>query len=63
MKLADLLQTFGLKEMKKGYFPYLFKFNRYWDYDGVYPRPEYFLPNRMKPDDRLEFMNRYEQKV
>ena len=25
MKLADLPQTFGLTEMKKGYFPYLFK--------------------------------------
>ena len=63
MKLADLPQTFGLTEMKKGYFPYLFNFKRYWDYDGVYPRSEYFLPNRMKPDDRLEFMNWYEQKV
>ena len=42
MKLADLPQTFGLTEMKKGYFPYLFNFKRYWDYDGVYPRSEYF---------------------
>ena len=26
MKLADLPQMFGLTEMKKGYFPYLFNF-------------------------------------
>ena len=63
MKLVDLPQTFGLTEIKKGYFPYVFNLKRYWDYDGVYPRSEYFLPNRMKPDDRLEFMNWYEQKV
>ena len=63
MKLADLPQSFGLTEMKKGYFTYLFNFKRYWDYDGVFPRLEYFLPNRMKPDDRVEFMNWNEQKV
>ena len=42
MNLADLPQTFGLTELNKGYFPYLFNFKRNWDYDGIYPRSEYF---------------------
>ena len=63
LKLADSPQTFGLTELKKGYFPYLFNLKRYWDYDGTYPRSELFLTNRMKPGKRVKFMNWHQQKI
>ena len=34
LALTNLPATFGLQEMKKGYFPHLANRNEYWDYIG-----------------------------
>ena len=61
MALAKLPCMFGLKELKKGYFPHLFnrKENQTLVLDRL-PVIAYYNPDAMKHDDRKEFLKWYE---
>ena len=51
MPLAKFPKTFGLKEMKKGYFPHLFNTKANERYRGSIPAMDYFDPESMKEND------------
>ena len=56
MPLSKFPKTFGLKEMKKGYFPHLFNAKINEGYRGPIPAKKYFDPAGMKEDKaRQEF--------
>ena len=59
--LASFPDTFGLTEMKKGFFPYLFNTPENQNYVGNIPHIKYFSPNDMKPEKRKEFIEWYKQ--
>ena len=46
--LASFPKMFGLKEMKKGYFPYLFNIEANQNYIGTIPDISYYSPNTMQ---------------
>ena len=54
MPLAKLPKTFGLTELKKGYFPHLFNTPENQTYKGPIPAMEYYMPEVMKPGDDLD---------
>jgi hypothetical protein len=49
--------------MKKGHFPYLFNSNNKLNYVGNLPDRKYFMPEGMKPTEKLEFDRWYEEYV
>ena len=57
MPLSAFPKTFGLTELKKGYFPH--KFNRpedeYQNYVGILPSRDHYMPETMSPEDRQAF--------
>ena len=57
MPLSAFPKTFGLTELKKGYFPH--KFNRpedeYQNYVGILPSRDHYMPETMSPQDRQAF--------
>ena len=58
MPLAKFPKTFGLKEMKKGYFPHLFNTKANEGYRGPIPSKDYFDPEGMKEiDAKKQFEN------
>jgi hypothetical protein len=57
--LASFPETFGLQEMKKGFFPYLCNTPHNQNYVGKIPHIKYFSPNDMNPDKRTEFIEWY----
>ena len=57
MKLSKFPKTFGLTELKKGYFPHLFNKDGNQDYVGPLPPVEDYLPNSMSVDDKKEFLS------
>ena len=63
MRLADMPKTFGIKEIKKGYFPHWFNTKKNWDYIGPMPPVEVFKPERMSVKGNKEFMEWYEEKI
>ena len=56
MRLADFPKTFGIKELKKGFFPHYFNTKRNFRYVGKVPAMKYFGVNSMKDKDRTEFI-------
>ena len=42
MKLSKLQEVFGLKELKKGWFPHFFNIRENQRYVGPYPDPKYY---------------------
>ena len=56
MKLAALPKAFGLKELKKGYFPHFFNLPENQNYSGVYPEPHYYGVDFMSSKDREQFL-------
>jgi hypothetical protein len=58
--LRDFPKTFGISELKKGYFPYKFNTTDNWNYIGEYPDPSYYSVETMKKKDREEFMTWYD---
>ena len=63
MRLANFPKTFGLKEMKKGYFPHLANTEANQDYVGPYFPAEMYMPGQMSEKDRTEFYKWYNEKV
>ncbi|XP_028132068.1 uncharacterized protein LOC114327599 [Diabrotica virgifera virgifera] len=59
--LADFPKTFGLRELKKGYFPHFFNTPENQGYKGSLPATEYYGPNTMKPKQRNEFLKWHEE--
>lgn len=63
MALANFVEVFGLKELKKGFFPHFFSSKEHEDYVGPMPAKDYYDPEGMKPKHWAEFMTRYQSKV
>ena len=63
MKLAKFLATFGLKEIKKGYFPHIANTEEFWNYSGPNLDAKYYSPESMSVKDRETFMLLYNEKV
>lgn len=63
MPLKAFPKTFGLKELKKGFFPHWFNTKENWSYEGPMPDKEEFRYNSFKEKDRKEFLEWYEGKI
>lgn len=63
MPLASFPKSFGIHELKKGFFPHFF--NRPENQDDVGPMPakDYYDPKSMSPERKAEFEQWYENKV
>ncbi len=59
--LAELPATFGITELAKGYFPYLFNTSENSNYVGPWPDAYFYGPALMKPDRRNTFYTWYNQ--
>lgn len=55
MALAKLPASFGLLELKKGYFPHLFNRPENQHYVGPFPEAHYFSPDTMSTPARAAF--------
>ena len=62
MKLSALPKTFGLKELKKGWFPHFFNTMDNQQYSGPYPEPKYFGCDFMGTKEREECLSWLESK-
>jgi hypothetical protein len=58
--LATFPKTFGLTEMKKGFFPYLFNIAENQNYIGSIPDKHFFNPSNMSVEKYNEFNKWYE---
>lgn len=59
--LEGLPKMFGIKELKKGFYPYKFNTLENQGYIGKIPDIKYYEPDRMKTEKRKEFFNWYKQ--
>jgi len=55
MPLSAFPKTFGLTELKKGYFPHKFNIPENQEYVGPIPAIDYYMPKVMCPDRRQKF--------
>lgn len=62
MSLAKLPATFGLIELKKGYFPHFFNTPENQDYIGPLPGPQFYNPDAMSTSERQKFYSWYEER-
>ena len=58
--LSAFPNTFGIKEIKKGYFPHMFNTPDHQNYVGSIPPKHYYDPEGMKPKDKTAFETWYE---
>ena len=63
MPLSFFPKTFGLEEMKKGYFPHLFNEPCHFSYEGPYPDPHMYMADMMGVKAREKFLEWHEKKV
>tara|TARA_R110000824_G_scaffold2946_2_gene13443 strand:- start:82 stop:3975 length:3894 start_codon:yes stop_codon:yes gene_type:complete len=56
MRLSDMPKTFGINELKKGYFPHYFNTNDNANYVGEIPDRRFFGADSMKENDRKNFL-------
>ena len=63
MPLKSFPKTFGMSELKKGYFPHHFNNECNKDYVGTIPSKKHYGYNQMKPDERTKFLKWYEERV
>jgi len=61
--LSSFPKTFGLKELKKGYFPHFFNTVENQNYIGILPDKKYYGFETMKPENKLEFEKWYNDKI
>ena len=61
MPLAAFPKTFGITELKKGYFPHLFNVPEHQDYVGEIPAKDYYMPESRFPIGRKEFETWHKQ--
>ena len=62
-KLADFPKTFGLTEIKKGYFPHFYNTPENQNYVGPIPDVKYYGPDQMMPDVRNKFLKWYQDRL
>ena len=55
MSLAAFSKTFGLKELKKGYFPHKFSIPDHQEYVGPAPAIDHYMPEVTSPERRQKF--------
>ena len=63
MSLKSFPKTFGMNELKKGYFPHYFNKECNKDYVGAIPSKKHYGYNQMKPGERAKFLKWYEERV
>ena len=63
MPLTAFPKTFGLKELKKGFFPHKFSKLENLDYEGPIPELHYCEPQHMNKDQKKECEEWYSQQV
>ena len=63
MRLASFPKTFGLKELKKGYFPHYFNKKCNQNYVGPIPSKKHYGYDQMKEDERKSFHEWYNTRV
>lgn len=63
MPLEAFPKTFGIKELKKGFFPHFFNTEENKNYIGPMPDIEYFKHNSFKDKKRAEFLEWYADKI
>ena len=63
MPLKSFPKTFGVSELKKGYFPHYFNKECNKNFVGLIPSKKHYGYNQMKPDERLKFLKWYEERV
>ena len=63
MPLKAFPKTFGMSELKKGYFPHYFNKECNKDNVGNIPSKKHYGYNQMKPDERTKFLKWYEERV
>ena len=63
MPLKSFPKTFGMSELKKGYFPHYFNKECNKDYVGTIHSKKHYGYNQMKPDERTKFLKWYEERV
>jgi hypothetical protein len=61
--LSTFPKTFGLTEMKKGYFPYMFNTAENQDYIGKIPDRKYFNPKNMTTEAYYDFNKWYDTQL
>ena len=61
--LETFPKTFGLQELKKGYFPHLSNTPANQDYVGPIPAKYYYDPDHMNPGKRTKFLKWYDDRV
>ena len=61
MPLKALPKTFGLTELKKGYFPHFFNRKENQTYVGSLPRVEDYDPDSLSAKERKDFLAWYEE--
>ena len=63
MRLASFPKTFGLKELKKGYFPHYFNKKCNQNYVGPIPSKKHYGYDQMKEDERKAFLEWHNTRV
>ena len=63
MPLKAFPKTFGLDELKKGYFPHYFNKTVNKNYKGNIPSKKHYGYNQMKSDERESFLKWYGKRV
>ena len=63
MPLKSFPKTFGMNELKKGYFPHYFNKKCNENYVGPIPSKKHYGYNQMKSDERAKFLKWYEERV
>ena len=63
MPLKSFPKTFGMSELKKGYFPHYFNKECNKNFVGLIPSKKHYGYNQMKPDERSKFLKWYEERV
>ena len=63
MPLASFPSTFGLTEMKKGFFPHSFNIPEHQSYRGPIPALEYYDPDGMSPKKKEELVTWHAEQV
>ena len=63
MPLKSFPKTFGMNELKKGYFPHYFNKECNKNYVGPMPSKKHYGYNQMKPDERAKFLKWYDDRM
>ncbi|XP_068720877.1 uncharacterized protein [Montipora capricornis] len=63
MPLSDFPKTFGLTELKKGYFPHLFNTPEHQTYVGRLPDKAFYMPDGMSVKKRRDFDTWYDDQA